>query len=183
MNTLSNMQDEVHEIQRLLGRNVILFQIIEKILKRIHHLKKGSNSFNNLKKRHDAINRLSLGRLTDNEVISKIDSKFKYDETKELVFSYDFLPDDESLNKSIIFLNSKNEDRNFMVHLLLDKWDFEVDSDRTEAKQWLLQLYEESYKESLILAEILKKIEDRTKEWSEYIYSDDFKNIFNKINT
>jgi len=178
MSDLSKMQDEVHEIQRLLGRNVILFQIIEQILKKIHHFKKASNSFDNLKKRHDAINRLSLGRLTDHEVINKIDSKLKYDKTKDVVFSYDFLPDDESLNKSINFLNSKNEDRNFMVHLLLDKWDFQVESDRRESKEWLLKLFEESHKESLILAEILKTIEDRTKEFNEYINSNEFSDEF-----
>ncbi|MDO9233988.1 MAG: hypothetical protein Q8S46_06180 [Methylotenera sp.] len=67
--------EEINHIEMLVGRNILLFQEVELLLKDINHLRYGAGTENNLLERKKKINELSLGRLSDTSVLTKIDSK------------------------------------------------------------------------------------------------------------
>lgn len=165
---------EIRNIQMLIGRNVLIFQNIEQILKLINHFGKGRNNFTNLSKRKEKIDQFSFGRLTDKKRLKEIDSSLKYESNKEIIFSYDFLPDDKNFNDAVKFLNSKNEDRNLMVHHISQRWQFDNADHREEAKNWLTNLYESVFEQRKILVDTLYLITQRYDEYFKDVNSDAF---------
>lgn len=165
----------------LIGRNVLTFQYIEHILKLIHHFKSGSGTFKNIQKRKNKIDELSLGRLTDESFLKRIDSKLSAKIDKESYFSYSALPDDVELNAAINFFNGINDDRNFLVHNISTKWQFHNAVHREEAKNWLLKQYDDVMKHKTVLESVLNTITERLKAFDEYIYSDEGKKALDEI--
>ena len=79
---------EIRNIQMLIGRNILVFQDVEQKLKLILNFKKGSGTIENLIKRKEKIDQLSLGRLTDESYLKKIESKLTINEEKKLFLSF-----------------------------------------------------------------------------------------------
>ena len=83
--------EEIRHIQMLIGRNILTFQNVEHLLKCIHHYRQGSGTVNNLAKLKIKIDELSLGRLSDEAALTRIDSKLNSKSDSEFHFSYEIL--------------------------------------------------------------------------------------------
>ncbi|WP_047540626.1 hypothetical protein [Methylotenera versatilis] len=162
---------EIRNIQMLLGRNVLIFQNVEHILKLIHQFKEGKGTFENLHNRKKKIDELSLGRLTDETYLKKIDSKFNKEESDQYYFSYNSLPDNEALNTTIKFFNDINDDRNFIIHNFCKRWHLDHKDHRVEAKNWLVKQYDDVLANRAVLIDVMQMIVSRTLMMNEFVNS------------
>lgn len=167
--------EEIQHIQMLIGRNILVFQNVEHLLKNIHLFRHGSGTAKNLAKRKIKIDELSLGRLSDLSVISRIDSKLSSKNESETHFSYNILKNDPTLDSAIKFFNNINDDRNFLVHNFTTRWPLDKSENRVLAKDWLLNQYDSIIAKKEILVTSLNIIAVRTNAMSEYFNSDEGK--------
>jgi hypothetical protein len=173
--------EEIRHIQMLIGRNILVFQNVEHLLKNIHYFRQGAGTENNLAKRKIKIDELSLGRLSDKTVLNKIDSKLSSKSDSELHWSYDILKDDQALNSAIKFFNDINDDRNFLVHNFTAKWPLDETENRAQARTWLLSQYDAIFAQRGVLVTSLNIIVERTNAMSEYFNSDEGKKALEKF--
>ena len=164
---------EIRNIQMLIGRNVLVFQNVERILKFIHNFRNGSGTFEILLKRKVKIDELSLGRLTDESVLKRIDSKLNKQSDTELHFAYDILSDYEALDFAIKFFNDINDDRNLLIHNFTSIWPMDKSENREKAKNWLLDQYKAIFAQREVLVSSLKLIVERTNIVGEYFSSNE----------
>jgi hypothetical protein len=172
---------EIRNIQMLIGRNVLVFQNVEHILKLIHQFKNGSGTFKNLLKRKEKIDELSLGRLTNDSILKKISSKLNSKSDKDIYISYSTLPDDKALNFAIKFFNDINEDRNFLVHNFTVKWKLDNPDHREEAKNWLLKQYQTSIEQREVLIIAMQQIVERTSAMNDFINSEEGRKVLSEL--
>ena len=170
---------EIRNIQMLIGRNVLVFQNVEQLLKVINNYKKGSGTPENILKRKSRIDELSLGRLTDPKVMEKIDTKFNKQDKNNLYINFENLINDQELEKSIKFFNDINDDRNLLIHNFTAKWPLDKVDNREAAKQWLLNQYETIIKHRDILVTSCKLIVEGTNIMNDFYKSEDNIKIVN----
>jgi hypothetical protein len=165
--------EEINHIEMLVGRNILLFQEVELLLKEINHLRHGAGTENNLLKRKRKINELSLGRLSDTSVLNKIDSKLSVKNATEFYHTYDLLKDYEPLNAAIKFFNDINADRNFLVHNFIAKWNLAEAEVRIKAIEWLINQHHVSFSQKEVLVLSLNIINSRIDIINEYFSSEE----------
>ncbi|MFA6040234.1 MAG: hypothetical protein WC733_01895 [Methylophilus sp.] len=173
---------EIRHTQMLIGRNILLFQNIEHILKVIIYFGSGSGTPSNLIKRKNKIDELSFGRLTDINLLEHIESKFNVESNSEITLSYDFLPDDHDFVDTLKYLNKHNDDRNFLVHNFCQRWQLNRSDHREEAMHWLTTQYNSIFEKREVLVKTLLKITERTKDWLADINSEEFDRAINEVN-
>lgn len=176
----------INHIQMLVGRNILLFQEVELLLKDINHLRYGAGVESKLLERKKRIDEMSLGRLSDSTVLNKIDFKLSVKNDTDFHYKYDILKDYEPLNSAVKFFNDINADRNFLVHNFITKWNLDESESRTKAIEWLTTQYDASYSQKEVLVTSLNIInrridiineyfntEEGMKLWDEFLSSDD----------
>lgn len=169
---------EIRNIQMLIGRNILVFQNVEHILKVILHLREGSGTVNNLAKRKTKIDELSLGRLSDQSVLRKIDSKLSAQSEKDLHITYGSQYEDHALDSAIKFFKDINDDRNLLVHNFTIRWPLDKSKNREKAKSWLLNQYEVAMAQREILILAMKDFEERTNAVDNYFKSEEAKKVW-----
>ncbi len=173
--------EEIRNIQMLIGRNILVFQNVEHLLKNIQHFRQGAGTASNLAKRKVKIDELSLGRLSDETVISRIDSKLNAESDTEFHFSYDILKDNIALNSAVKFFNDINDDRNFLVHNFTAKWKLDNSEDRDQARNWLLSQYDAIIAQKKILVTSFNIIVERSNAVSEFFNSSEGQKAWNEF--
>lgn len=177
---------EINYIEMLVGRNILLFQEVELLLKEINHLRYAAGTESNLLERKKKIDELSLGRLTDTAVLNKIDSKLSVKNDTDWFHTYNLLSDYEPLDTAIKFFNDINADRNFLVHNLIAKWNIVEPENSSKAIEWITSQYHASFYQKEVLVSSLNIInrridiineyfnsEEGVKQWDEFLSSDD----------
>lgn len=173
--------EEIRHIQMLIGRNILVFQNVEHLLKEINHSREGAGTAKNLIQRKMKIDELSLGRLSDETVLQKIDSKLNAKKDDDFHFSYEILKDDPKLNSAIKFFNDINDDRNLLVHNFTTKWPLNKSENRRQAKNWLLKQYDAIFAQREILVESLNIIDERQNVISNYLNSEEGKKSWDEF--
>ena len=120
-------------VLRKIGRNVILFQQMEHMLKHLLVIGNFSSSASALKsdfeQRFATVNKKTMGnvvkRFVENTFNNSDETTDELTELKEPTFSIKFSirRDDELYNKRKVYLASIVSERNDLIHHLLPKWD------------------------------------------------------------
>lgn len=131
--------NDFSEIEQLIGKNLITFQSIELLLISIHSLRGGRCTESSLKKKKKKISKMSFGDLIDDKQIKKLDLSDDYEEIDEVIFNFDFLPDDQTLKELQSKLKKFSTSRNELVHKFQRKFNLMSAQGKLDAKSYLCE--------------------------------------------
>lgn len=183
------LENLIKEVQRKLGRNVLLFQRIEQTLKYILAYQdvfiwKSNDGFkSNLEERKSRVSKLCLGQIAK-EYIGNIFSltdevSKKQSEQSDDVFFMSIKND--PIICDIDFYNQRKDElaaliaeRNDLIHHFLPKWNFNEYESVSEAEKYLDQQRERVLPEFEFLTSLVQNFHDSRKQLAEYILSEEY---------
>ena len=153
---LQKPDNKIEEIQILIGKNILLLQEIEQLLKFIIYHESGKGLEKDLKKRKKNIDAMPLGKLLNKKMTDRHNSTIDPEITplNETYVSYSF-----TLGKTDISILKKSvetdvlEERNILVHKFLIENDLTNDIGIAKAKKFLTEQHEKITKQKLPLVE------------------------------
>lgn len=173
-----------NEVLRKIGRNVMLFQQMEHILKYLLASGKNSGYASELKtnqeQRAATIHKQTMGQVVgqflENTFSVPNEATNKPAELKEAWFSFrcTFECDDAVYEQRKNALTSIVAERNDLIHHLLPKWDFNSVESSTAIEQHLDQQREKILPELENLKALAKTMQEAIKEHADFLASDEF---------
>lgn len=131
--------NDLSEIEQLIGKNLLAFQSIEMLLIAIHTLRGGRGTESSLKKKSKQISKMSFGDLINDKQLQKLNLNDDCEEINEVIYSFDYLPDIETLNELLSKLKKFSTSRNELVHKFQCKFNLMSAQGKLDAKSYLCE--------------------------------------------
>ncbi|MCD2451137.1 hypothetical protein GO003_012110 [Methylicorpusculum oleiharenae] len=182
------LEDLIREVQRKLGRNVILFQQIEHMLKYmlihqdIKFFRAQGEMKSNLQERKNTFVNQTLGNVAKHFVENSFttyeqgDDNSVSDEASKCVMSFTrgpMLCDEDFYNQRKYALTALIAERNELIHHFLPKWNFGNYESAKAAEQYLDQQRERVFPEFELIKSITESFQEAGKQLSEYLTTDE----------
>jgi len=182
----ADLEKLISEVLRKIGRNIILFQQMEQLLKHLVSIGKCSGYSSELKsilqQRIKTINKQTMGKVVgqfvENTFMMPEENNNELENLKEpwISFNLSIGRDGELYNQRKLELGLVVDERNNLVHHLLPKWDMESLESSKEIELYLDQQREKIIPELEYLSAIIKSIDD----YAKFMASEDGQRLFHR---
>ncbi|MBD9361479.1 hypothetical protein [Methylomonas fluvii] len=187
-----NLENLNKEVQRKLGRNVLLFQQIEYILKYIliysdlSVWNSGDGLKSNLEEQKQRFSKLSLGQIAKQFIDSTFslesdsgeeEAELNYYRVFARIRNSPFVCDIDFFNERKNELAALIDERNELIHHFLPKWNWEDYASLSKAEIYLDQQRERVFPEYELLKSVVESFHSSREELVEYIRSDEFTRV------
>jgi hypothetical protein len=171
-NQFKNESTNLQNIHSKLGKNIIMFQRLEGLLKFLisrSHVESFSQSLElNTTKAINKVSGQTMGNLC-NQFIDSIFHEKQTSETSSFTFSFHFDVSEEFIDKREANLKKINAERNTLIHQIYNNYDLNCNDSRTELVKKLNDLEKLMYDEFKILKSLVELIISSSKELFEYV--------------
>ncbi|MGZ8097178.1 MAG: hypothetical protein ACXWUD_13140 [Methylosarcina sp.] len=183
------LENLIKEVQRKLGRNVLLFQQIEHMLKYmlayqdVSFWKSNDGLKSNLEERKNRVSKLCLGQIAKEYIgntfsfadeVSKEQSEQRDDAFFMGIKNDPIICDIDFYNQRKDELTALIAERNDLIHHFLPKWNFKQYESVSAAEKYLDQQRERTLPEYEFLTSLIQNFHDSRKQIAEYIRSDEY---------
>ncbi|MEQ1559889.1 MAG: L-threonylcarbamoyladenylate synthase [Methyloglobulus sp.] len=192
LNSESGVDKVKNEVLRKIGRNVILFQDIERMLKFLtiagSHFGYLSELPALLQRKADTIQKLTMGQAAGLFLGNMYSDIEEYKETEEelkeirLSFQFNVKCDGSSFETKKQMLSSIVADRNELIHHFLSKYNLQTIESCLEAEECLDQQRDKILPQHKELLNLVKYLRETLKEYDELVNSEEFQKQLELVN-
>lgn len=162
----------LQEIHSKLGKNIIMFQRLEGLLKFLisrSHIESGHNTYKlDIEKAENKVSKQTMGNLC-NQFIDSIFEEKLHSEKSSFTFSFHIDVSEDFIEKREANLKKINTERNSLIHDIYGNYDLNSIKGRTELVNKLLDLEKLMDDEFKIMETIVEMIISSSKEFLEHI--------------
>ncbi|MDP2100627.1 hypothetical protein [Methylicorpusculum sp.] len=182
------LDDLIREVQRKLGRNVLLFQQIEQILKwmlthqdvKVWRNKEGFKT--NLDERKKSLSKATMGQIAKDFIGNSFSlSEDSCSDEKDCEVNTNYIRltlgpiicDEDFYNKRKTELEALITERNDLIHHFLPRWDFDELESVREAETYLDEQRDRVFPEYEFLKSLIENSQEDRKQLIDYLSSDE----------